>query len=39
VAIVANTDGGFLLYRVGDAVARRNVQAAMFDSLPLYGEL
>ena len=28
-------DGGFLLYRVGDAVASRNIHAAIYDSLRL----
>ena len=38
-AIVANPAGGFLLYRVGDAVASRNVHAAIFDSLRLCNDL
>ncbi len=31
-SIVANPDGGFRLYRVGDAVASRNIHAAIYDS-------
>jgi 2,4-dienoyl-CoA reductase-like NADH-dependent reductase (Old Yellow Enzyme family)/NADPH-dependent 2,4-dienoyl-CoA reductase/sulfur reductase-like enzyme len=34
-AIVANPAASFLLYRVGDAVASRNIHAAIFDSLRL----
>jgi NADPH-dependent 2,4-dienoyl-CoA reductase/sulfur reductase-like enzyme len=34
-AIVANPAGGFLLYRVGDAVTSRNIHSAIFDSLRL----
>ena len=32
---VASTEHGFALYRIGDAVASRNVAAAMFDALRL----
>ena len=31
----ANPDGRFMLFRVGDAVASRNIHAAIFDSLRL----
>ena len=31
----AESAGGFVLYRIGDAVSSRNVQAAMFDALRL----
>ena len=37
--IVANPAGGFLLYRVGDAVTSRNIHAAIFDSLRLCHDL
>ncbi len=33
--IAANPDGAFRLYRVGDAVASRNIHAAIYDSLRL----
>ena len=33
--VVRNTDGRFRLFRVGDAVASRNIHAAIFDSLRL----
>ena len=33
--IVANPDGRFMLFRVGDAVAGRNIHAALYDSLRL----
>ena len=33
--IVTNPSGGYLLYRVGDAVSSRNVHAAIYDSLRL----
>ena len=33
--IVTNEAGGYLLYRVGDAVSSRNVHAAIYDSLRL----
>jgi hypothetical protein len=38
-AIVANPAGGFLLYRVGDAVASHNIHAAIFDSPRLCNDL
>jgi 2,4-dienoyl-CoA reductase-like NADH-dependent reductase (Old Yellow Enzyme family) len=34
-AVVHNPDGGFALFRVGDAVASRNIHAAIYDSLRL----
>ena len=33
--IVANPAGGYLLYRVGDAVSSRNIHAAIYDALRL----
>ena len=30
-----NPDGGFRLFRVGDAVASRNIHAAVYDALRL----
>jgi NADPH-dependent 2,4-dienoyl-CoA reductase/sulfur reductase-like enzyme len=33
--VVANPAGSYLLYRVGDAVASRNIHAAIYDSLRL----
>ena len=33
--IVTNPQGGYLLYRIGDAVSSRNVHAAIYDSLRL----
>ena len=33
--ISSNPDGEFMLFRVGDAVASRNVHAAIYDSLRL----
>ena len=33
--VVANSEGAFRLYRVGDAVSSRNVHAAIYDSLRL----
>jgi dimethylglycine catabolism A len=38
-AVGTNPDGRFLLYRVGDAVASRNIHAAIFDSLRLCSDL
>jgi hypothetical protein len=32
---VRNPDGAFRLYRIGDAVASRNVHAAIYDALRL----
>lgn len=37
--IVRNPAGGYLLYRVGDAVASRNIHAAIYDSLRLCKDL
>ncbi|MBS3650211.1 FAD-dependent oxidoreductase [Pseudaminobacter sp. 19-2017] len=34
-ATVSNPDGKYMLFRVGDAVASRNIHAALFDSLRL----
>jgi 2,4-dienoyl-CoA reductase-like NADH-dependent reductase (Old Yellow Enzyme family)/thioredoxin reductase len=33
--ISTNPDGGFMLYRIGDAVASRNIHAAVYDALRL----
>jgi hypothetical protein len=33
--IVRNPDGGYFLYRVGDAVSSRNIHAAIYDALRL----
>ena len=33
--LVSNSDGRYLLYRVGDAVSSRNVHAAIYESLRL----
>jgi len=38
-AVVSNTDGRFQLFRVGDAVASRNIHAAIYDSLRLCKDL
>ena len=38
-ALASNPDGEFLLFRVGDAVASRNIHAAIYDSLRLCKEL
>ena len=38
-AVASNPDGGFMLFRVGDAVASRNIHAAIYDSLRLCKEL
>lgn len=37
--LTRNADGRFLLYRVGDAVAGRNIHAALYDSLRLCKDL
>ncbi len=37
--LVTNPDGGFQLFRVGDAVASRNIHAAIYDSLRLCKEI
>ena len=33
--IVSNPEGGYLLYRIGDAVSSRNIHAAIYDALRL----
>ena len=38
-AVASNPDGAFMLFRVGDAVASRNIHAAIYDSLRLCKEL
>jgi hypothetical protein len=38
-AIANNKDGTYQLFRVGDAVAGRNIHAAIYDSLRLCKEL
>ena len=38
-AVASNPDGKFMLFRVGDAVASRNIHAAIYDSLRLCKEL
>ena len=38
-AVASNPDGAFMLFRVGDAVASRNIHAAIHDSLRLCKEL
>ncbi len=35
---VSNEEGAFMLFRVGDAVASRNIHAALYDSLRLCKE-
>ncbi|MGE5202307.1 MAG: N-methylproline demethylase, partial [Acidobacteriota bacterium] len=37
--VVRNPDGAYLLYRIGDAVASRNIHAAVFDALRLVKDL
>ncbi len=37
--VVRNSDGSFELYRIGDAVAGRNIHAAVFDALRLVKEI
>ena len=34
-AVVRNPDGRFQLFRIGDAVAARNIHAAIYDALRL----
>ncbi|HUE46144.1 MAG TPA: N-methylproline demethylase, partial [Aestuariivirgaceae bacterium] len=34
-AVASNPDGRFRLYRIGDAVAARNIHAAIYDALRL----
>ena len=38
-AIVTNPDGRFQLFRIGDAVASRNIHAAVYDALRLLKDL
>ena len=38
-SIVTNPSGSFQLFRVGDAVASRNIHAAIYDSLRLCKDL
>ncbi len=38
-SIVSNPDGGFQLFRIGDAVASRNIHAAVYDALRLLKDL
>ncbi len=37
--LVRNPDGGFQLFRIGDAVASRNIHAAIYDALRLVKDL
>ena len=37
--VASNPDGEFMLFRVGDAVASRNIHAAIYDSLRLCKDL
>ena len=37
--LVRNPDGGYALYRIGDAVASRNIHAAIYDALRLAKDL
>ena len=38
-ALVNNPDGAFQLFRIGDAVASRNIHAAIYDALRLCKDL
>lgn len=38
-SVVRNDDGSFRLFRIGDAVASRNVHAAMLDAARLCGTI
>jgi hypothetical protein len=38
-ALIGNPAGGFQLFRIGDAVAARNVHAAIYDALRLVKDL
>lgn len=38
-SLVRNPDGGFQLFRIGDAVASRNIHAAVYDALRLVKDL
>ena len=33
--VVRNADGGYQLFRIGDAVASRNIHAAIYDAFRL----
>ena len=37
--LVRNADGAFQLFRIGDAVASRNIHAAVYDALRLVKDL
>jgi hypothetical protein len=37
--VISNPAGGFLLFRVGDALASRNIHAAIYDSLRVCKDL
>jgi len=37
--VVRNPDGAFQLFRIGDAIASRNIHAAVFDALRLAKDL
>jgi hypothetical protein len=37
--VVRNADGSFQLFRIGDAVASRNIHAAVYDALRLAKDL
>jgi hypothetical protein len=37
--IESNLSGSFMLYRIGDAVASRNIHAAMFDAIRITSHL
>jgi hypothetical protein len=37
--LIANSEGGFQLFRIGDAVAARNTHAAIYDALRLMKNL
>jgi hypothetical protein len=37
--VVSNPNGGFRLWRIGDAVSSRNVHAAIYDALRLCKDL
>ena len=37
--IERNPEGSFNLYRIGDAVASRNIHAAMFDAIRIASQL
>jgi hypothetical protein len=37
--VIRNADGSFQLFRIGDAVASRNIHAAVYDALRLVKDL